>query len=158
MHAVIHRLQPGDELQVLRTSAHERIEQPHFHVGVRIESQPDSIGLAAVHVVDQHAYPHAPVGRGDELPDQQPANGILMKHVVLHVDTALGQARRHGTPDKRIQSVAQQVNAGLRRMLLQLCPERLAQAGAGTIANRARKYSVFIVWQHGATFYRTSES
>jgi hypothetical protein len=76
-----------------------------------------------------------------------------VKHVVLQVNTALGQPRRHGAPDKRIQSIAEQVNAGLRRMLFQLCLERLAQAGVDAIVNRARGYAVFIVWQPGASVY-----
>ena len=139
VHAVIHRSHPGQKLEVLRMPAFEGIEQPHLDGRMRIERGPDVVGLSAVHVVDQQAHPHAPVGRGQELPDQEPADGVLMKHVVLHVDAAFAQARQLGTSPEGIPSVAQKAHARLTRMLLQPGAESLAEAGALAVAEGARR-------------------
>ena len=151
VHAVIHRPEPRDELEVLRPPAREGIEQPHFDGGMGVERRPHVVGLPAVHVVDEHSHPHAPVGRLDELLEEEPSDCVLVEHVVLHVDAALGVPGVHRPRDERVAPALQQANAGKARVLSQLGPERHAEGGALAVADRegGRWLCVFLHYAAG---------
>ena len=150
VHAVVHRPEPRHELEILRPPALEGIEEAHLDAGVGVDRRPHVVGLPAVHVVDQHPHAHAPVRCREELFEQEPPDGVLVEHVVLHVDAALGVARVHGPRHERVAPALQQVNSGKARVLLQLGPERPAEGGALAVGDRNGGRSGLVVGHHGA--------
>ena len=106
-----------------------------MNVWLGIQGGPYIVGVAVVDVVDEHTHPHSPVGRLDQLIDEQPPDRILVKHVVLDVDTALGYSDEKGAVHEGIQSTDQQDHARLIRVVREVGGKGSAEAGFVPIIN-----------------------
>ncbi len=135
VHAIVDVFEAGDPLQIFGRFANKGIEQAHFYLRVSIQGGPYIVGVAAVDVVDEHTHPHSPVGRLDQLIDEQFPHRILVEHVVLHVDAAFGQTGQQGAPHEGIQSTDQQDHARLIRVVREVGGKGSAEAGFVPIIN-----------------------
>lgn len=67
-------------------------------------------------VVEQQPHPHAAVGRSAQGAEQQRAGLVVVPDVVLHVERALGGARKQHARSERVEPVGQRMDAGAARM------------------------------------------
>ena len=109
---VVHPVvQPGGVIEPLNkvlVAAPERVEQPDFHVRVRVQRRPFHIPAELVGVVEQQPHLDAPAGRFQGPVDQQLADPVVLPDVVLQVQGALGQPRGGGAQHEGFLAVRDQ--------------------------------------------------
>jgi hypothetical protein len=101
----------------------------HLDVWMGVQSGQREVVGAGVHVVQQQAHAHAAVGRAHQFARQHPAGQVVVPDVVLHVEAALGVARRQPPQRERLDAIGDQPEPGLARMLLQSRKKRAIQRG-----------------------------
>ena len=138
------------EIDDAKAAMHERIEEPHLDVGMRVERGDRLVHAARVLVVEQQAHPHAALGRLPQRLAQQPAGGIAAQDVVLHVEAALGGAREQHARGERVAAVAERMDAGLARMRGLQRRDGAAEARAAGVGERARGLAGGVVGEPGA--------
>ena len=129
----MRRLKPAEvdkEIKPGPSPVAGRVEQTDLDIGVGVEGGFDRIaGLVVVGVVDEEPHPDPAVGRLHHPLDDDPAGGIAVPDVVLHVETSLGQVGQRQTGDEGLARVAQEAEAGEAGMRVGRRAEELAQPG-----------------------------
>ncbi len=103
-----------------------------------IEGGLNGIAGLVVGIVDEEPHPDPAIGRLHHAVDDDPAGRIAVPHVVLHVETSLGQVGQRQTNDEGLAPVAQEAEAGEARMLVGRRAEELAQPGRRGVLERRR--------------------
>ena len=95
----------------------------HLTRGVRVASR------SAAGIVDEEPHPHPAIGRLHHVLDNNPAGGITVPDIILHVEATLGQVRQRQTGDESLAPLAQEAEAGEAWMLVGRRAEELAEPG-----------------------------
>ena len=94
VHAAVDPAEVGDEVYSGPAPIGQRVEQTNLHIGVGIEGGNDRIVGLVVGIVDEEPNPNPTVGRLEHVIEYDPAGGIAIPDVVLHIQALLGQVRQ----------------------------------------------------------------
>ena len=140
MHPIV---EPGRIAQKLRdvherdlSAVGKRIEDPQFDIRVSGERPDLRFATERAGVVEQHANPHAAIGRLEQRLDQQLAGIVALNEEVLDVQRSSGGFRHFHPQQETLDANRQQLEAGRSRMLglcrgQLLSQARLLRAGQG---------------------------
>jgi hypothetical protein len=64
-----------------------------------------------VNIINQDANSHTPVGSLEETVNKQVPHDIIVNHIILGIDAALGNTRQCSAGNKCIKSIIKQVKA-----------------------------------------------
>ena len=94
-----------------------------------IEAGFDGIAGLVEGIIDEEPHPDPASGRLHHVLDNDPAGGIAVPDIILHVEATLGQVCQRQTGDESLAPLAQEAEAGEARMLVGRQAEELAQPG-----------------------------
>ena len=138
VHAAVDPAEVGDEVESGPAPVGQRVEQTDLDFGVGIEGGDGRIAGLVVGIVDEEPDPDPAVGRLDHVVEDDPAGGIAVPDVVLHVQASLGQVGQRQAGDEGLAALAHEAEAGEVRMLLGRRAEEAAQPGGRVVLERRR--------------------
>jgi hypothetical protein len=138
VHAPVDPAEVGDEVYSGPAPIRQRVEQTDLDMGVGIQGGDDRIVGLVVGIVDEEPNPDPTVGRLEHVIEYDPAGGIAVPDVVLHVQALLGQVGQRQTGDEGLTTLAHKAESGEARMLLGGRAEELAQLGGSVVLERRR--------------------
>ncbi len=100
MHAVIEALEVREESEPPRAALGKGVDHADLDIRVGIQRGEGRVAALEVQVVEQHAHAHPAVGGPNQTLGQQPAGGVRLPDVVLHVERLLGEIGERGPGGK----------------------------------------------------------
>ena len=126
MHATIDPAEVENEVKNGPAPVGERVEQTNLNIGVSIEAGFDGIAVLVIGIVDEEPHPHPAISRLHHVLDDDPAGGVAVPHVILHIEATLGQIGERQTGDEGLAPLAQETEARETWMLAGRRAEELA--------------------------------
>jgi hypothetical protein len=113
VHAVVDAIEVGDEIQQMRRTMGEGIEEADFDVRVGVQGRDDRVTALEVQIIQQDAYTYAAIGGPEETLGQDPPRGVRIPDEVLQIQ-GLFSHFGHGNPrGKRPAPIGQDGKARL---------------------------------------------
>jgi hypothetical protein len=125
-----------------RGAVHERVEQAHFDVGMRVEGGERRVEAGDAVVVEEQAHPHTAGCRLAQLLEEQAPRDVVVPDVVLHVERALGGAREQHARGEGVARIEQRIHARAARVPASLGRNRAAERRALRVGKRLRDRAV----------------
>ena len=116
VHPAVEAGEIGQIAQCADFAVGKRIEQADFDVVFGIQCRQHVIHTARIIVVEQQAHADAPLGGALQHLEQHFARYIVMPDVIGNIQRTVGMLNQHGTGDKSITRVGQQINTALPRL------------------------------------------
>lgn len=107
----------------------ERVEKPDLDPGMIGQCGPDRVEPGGAIAAVQGSYPHAPVGSGAQLVQQQPAGRVGLPDARLHIDRDLRRARQQHPSCQSVPPINQRDDATSPQMPPRQRQQRLPQEG-----------------------------
>ena len=85
VHAVVDAIEVGDEVQQMRRTMGEGIEETDFDVRVRIHGGDDRVAAVEVQIIHEDPYTYAAIGGPEQTLGQDPAGGVRVPDEVLQI-------------------------------------------------------------------------
>ena len=97
----------GDILTGAPDIAGEWVKNADLDIWVSIQNGYPAVPTPLVDIIDQKPDPHPTLGGLEELVDKQAADDIVMNHIILGIDAALGNVSERSPGNECIQPVSE---------------------------------------------------